>query len=99
MSVLTPEQVLALVPQQRPMRFIDEIVEIDEEHIVGNYAWKAEDCAGYSESGTLAPPFKMIEMAAQIGSVAWFIYPMTLKIAPEEHGQRVRFFPQVLTVE
>lgn len=99
MSVLTPEQVLALVPQQRPMRFIDEIVEIDADHIVGNYTWKPEDCAGYCADDTLAPPFKMIEMAAQIGSVAWCIYHMTLKMSPEEIGQLVGFFTQVESVE
>lgn len=99
MTILTPAQVLALVPQQRPMRFIDEIVEIDSEHIVGNYIWKPEDCAGYSPDGTLAPPFKMIEMAAQIGSVAWCIYHMTLKMTPEEIALLVGFFTQVDGVE
>ena len=99
MTVLTPEQVLALVPQQRPMRFIDKIVEIDSDHIVGNYTWKAEDCAGYSPDDTLAPPFKMIEMAAQIGSVAWCIYHMTLRMTPEEIGQLIGFFTQVESVE
>ncbi len=99
MSVLTPEQVLALVPQQRPMRFIDEIVEIDADHIVGNYTWKTEDCAGYGADDTLVPPFKMIEMAAQIGSVAWCIYHMTLKMTPEEISQLVGFFTQVDGVE
>ena len=99
MTVLTPEQVLALVPQQRPMRFIDEIVEIDADHIVGNYTWKAEDCAGYTPDGTVAPPFKMIEMAAQIGSVAWCIYHMTLKMTPEEIALLVGFFTQVVCVD
>ena len=99
MKVLTPEEVLALVPQQRPMRFVDEIVEIDSEHIVGNYTWKPEDCKGYFSDETLVPPFKMIEMAAQIGSVAWCIYHMTMKMTPEEIGQLVGFFTQVEQVE
>jgi 3-hydroxyacyl-[acyl-carrier-protein] dehydratase len=98
-SVLTAAQVLALVPQQRPMRFIDKIVEVDADHIVGSYTWKPEDCAGYSADDTLAPPFKMIEMAAQIGSVAWCIYHMTLKLTPEEIAQLVGFFTQVEGVE
>ena len=42
MTVITPAQVLVLVPQQRPMRFIDEIVDIDADHIVGTYTWKPE---------------------------------------------------------
>lgn len=99
MSALTPAQILALVPQQRPMRFLDEIVEVDAEHIVGRYTWKPEDCAGYCADGTLVPPFKMIEMAAQIGSVAWCIYHMALKMPPEEIAQLVGFFTQVEGVE
>ena len=98
MSILTAAQVLALVPQQRPMRFIDEIVSVDSDHIVGNYTWKAEDCAGYFPNDTV-PPFKMIEMAAQIGSVAWCIYHMTLKMTPEEIALLVGFFTQVDGVE
>jgi len=95
MSVLTPEEVLALVPQQTPMRFIEEILEIDEDHILGAYTWKAADCAGYAADDKTVPPFKMIEMAAQVGSVAWCIYHMTLKMAPEEIKQLVGFFTQI----
>lgn len=95
---LTPEQVLALVPQQRPMRFIDEIVEVDEEHIIGNYTWKEEDCAGASPAG-IVPPFKMVEMAAQIGSVSWCIWHMTQTRTPEEIKLLVGFFTQVENME
>ena len=95
MTALTPEQVLALVPQQRPMRFIDEILEMDEEHIIGSYTWKPEDCAGYSPDGTVVPPFKLIEMSAQVGSVAWCIYHMSLRMSPAEIDQLVGYFTQI----
>jgi 3-hydroxyacyl-[acyl-carrier-protein] dehydratase len=98
MTALSPEQVLALVPQQRPMRFIDEILEVDQERIVGRYTWKPEDCAGYSAGDRVAPPFKIIEMGAQIGSVAWCIYHMTLKMSVEELAHLVGFFTQVESV-
>ncbi|MEK7234139.1 MAG: hypothetical protein AAB268_10015 [Elusimicrobiota bacterium] len=99
MRALTPAQILALVPQRQPMRFIDEIVEVDADHIVGNYTWKSEDCAGYSADDTLAPPFLMVEMGAQIGSVAWCIYHMALTMTPEAIDQLVGFFTQVDGVE
>ena len=95
MTALTKEEVLSLVPQQRPMRFISKIIEMDEEHILGNYAWTAEDCKGYAPGGKIVPPFKLIEMAAQIGSVAWCIYHMTLEQTPEEIKQLVGFFTQI----
>ncbi len=95
MSVLTKAEVLSLVPQQRPMRFIEDILEMDEEHILGTYTWKSEDCAGYAPDNKTAPPFKLIEMAAQIGSVAWCIYHMTLDITPDELKHLVGFFTQI----
>ena len=99
MTVLTTAEVLALVPQQRPMRFIDAIDEVDEEHILGRYTWKPEDCAGYAPGDDIAPPFKMIEMGAQIGSVAWCIYHMRLTMSPEEIRQLIGFFTHVDNVE
>ena len=57
MSILTPEQVLAMVPQQRPMRFVEELLEIAEEHILGAFAVMPEDCAGYRSDGLSVPPF------------------------------------------
>ena len=38
-EILSREEVLAMVPQQEPFRFIDEIVELDEEHIVARYTF------------------------------------------------------------
>ena len=95
MTALTSAQVLALVPQQRPMRFIDEILEMDEEHIIGSYTWKPEDCAGCSPDGGTVPPFKLIEMSAQVGSVAWCIYQMSLRLSVEEIDQLVGYFTQI----
>ncbi len=99
MSLLTAGEILSLVPQRRPMRFIDEILEIDEDHILGAYSWKPEDCAGYSPGGQVAPPFKLIEMAAQIGSVAWCIYHMALNSSTEEIRRLLGVLTQVEKVE
>ncbi len=76
MSELTSSEVLSLVPQQEPMRFISDIAEMDEEHILGSYTWKPEDCVDTPGTKLVVPTFKIIEMAAQIGNVAWCIYHM-----------------------
>ena len=99
MTTLTPAEVLAMVPQQRPMRFIDELLEIDDEHILGAYTWNAEDCLGYRADGKLVPPFKLIEMAAQIGSVAWCIYRMAQEISVEELRLLVGLFTGIRSGE
>ena len=95
MKALTPEKVMAMVPQQRPMRFIAKILDLDEEHIIGSYTWKPEDCAGYPPNGARVPPFKLIEMSAQVGSVAWCIYLMSLRISVEEINQLVGYFTHI----
>jgi len=84
MKGLTAAEVLALVPQQRPMRFIDEILELDEEHILARYTWKDEDCAGHFPGNPVVPGVKLIEMSAQVGNVAWGIYLFSLEKPVEE---------------
>jgi 3-hydroxyacyl-[acyl-carrier-protein] dehydratase len=95
MNDLTPAEILARVPQQRPMRFIDEIVELDAEHIVTRYTWKDEDCAGHFPGNPVVPGVKLIEMCAQTGNVAWGIYHMASKTTAEELKTLVGFFTQI----
>ena len=39
---LTTREVLEMVPQQEPFRFIDEILELDDEHIVATYTFRED---------------------------------------------------------
>ena len=95
MNDLTSTEVLARLPQQRPMRFIDEIVELDAKHIVGVYTWKNEDCEGHFPGNPVVPGVKLIEMCAQVGKVAWGIWHMAHKTSPEELQQLLGCFTEV----
>jgi 3-hydroxyacyl-[acyl-carrier-protein] dehydratase len=64
--------ILAAVPQQPPFRFIDEILELSDEHIVGRYRFRAEEYfyAGHFPDRPITPGVILIEALAQTGVVA-----------------------------
>lgn len=74
MSDLTPAEVLKLLPHQRPCRFVDEILELDSEHVLTKYTWREEDCAGHFPGNPVVPGVKMLEMASQSAVAAWGLY-------------------------
>jgi len=72
----TKERVLAAVPQQKPFRFIDEILELDTEHIVGAYRFKADEYfyRGHFPERPITPGVILVEAMAQTGVVAFGLY-------------------------
>lgn len=69
-------QILREVPQQHPFRFIDEILELDEEHIVGAYRFREDEYfyRGHFPGQPITPGVILIETMAQTGVVAFGLY-------------------------
>lgn len=95
MTDLTPQEILARVPQQPPMRFIDEILEVDGAHILAAYTWSERDCDGHFPGNPVVPGVKLVEMCAQVGNVAWGIYHMASKTSAEDLHHMVGVFTEI----
>ena len=92
--VLTPEQVLELIPQQEPFRFIDAIDEIDDKHIVARYCFRpnAEFYRGHFPGNPVTPGVILLETMAQAAVVALGIYVAAVELGVEETKKLVAVF-------
>jgi len=91
---LSKEEVLARVPQQDPFRFIDEIHELDDEHIVASYRFPedADFYRGHFPGNPITPGVILVETMAQAGVVALGLYLCALERSPEELEKLVTVF-------
>lgn len=85
-ETLSMQEVLAAVPQQAPFRFIDEIVELDREHIVARYTFppSSDFYRGHFPGNPITPGVILVETAAQAAVVAFGIYLYTLETSRAE---------------
>lgn len=91
---LSKEEVLARVPQQDPFRFIDEIHELDADHIVASYRFPedADFYRGHFPGNPITPGVILVETMAQAGVVALGLYLCALERSPEELEKLVTVF-------
>ncbi len=98
----TRNRILAAVPQQHPFRFIDGILELDEDRIVGTYRFREDEYfyQGHFPGRPITPGVILIETMAQTGVVALGLYLTTMqKKSPEDMKGLLTLFTLAENVE
>lgn len=96
----SPADLLAAIPQQEPFRFVSEILEVSDEHIVAahRFAPDADFYRGHFPGDPITPGVLLVESMAQAGVVALGIYLLAKESSLDEARRMISVFTDA-TVE
>lgn len=82
---MTPNQIISLLPYQHPFLFVDELTDISENRVTGNYTFKKDEYfyKGHFKDNPITPGVILTEVMAQIGVVCLGIYLMENEVSSE----------------
>ena len=89
----TSAEILDALPQREPFRFVSEILELDDEHIVAAYRFPedADYYRGHFPGNPITPGVLLLETMAQAGVVALGIYLLARHAAPDDERMLTLF--------
>lgn len=75
---MTSKKIISILPYQKPFLFVDELSQISENGITGNYTFKKGEYfyKGHFKENPVTPGVILTEVMAQIGLVSFGIYLM-----------------------
>ena len=86
---MTSEQIISLLPYEYPFLFVDEILSIDENSVVGTYTYPSSlpFYQGHFKDNPITPGVILTETMAQIGVVCLGIYIQNSQIGLQSNIQ------------
>jgi 3-hydroxyacyl-[acyl-carrier-protein] dehydratase len=99
----TKNMILKAVPQQPPFRFIDEIIELDENYVIGAYRFREDEYfyKGHFPERPITPGVILVETMAQTGVVVYGLYLTMIqnRVSIEEAKSLTTLFTFIEEVE
>lgn len=93
---LSHAELMQRIPQQEPFRFVDEILEIKEDYVLGRYRWNpdADFYRGHFPGDPVTPGVLLVESMAQCGVVPLAVYLTYLEMADDEAAKFQTIFTE-----
>ncbi|GAB7255688.1 3-hydroxyacyl-ACP dehydratase FabZ family protein [Polaribacter sp. OB-PA-B3] len=100
-------KIIKLLPYKKPFLFVDELIEISENGITGNYTYREDEFfyEGHFKKNPITPGVILTETMAQIGVVSLGVFLLKDKISSDKKPQialtsnQIDFFLPVLPNE